>query len=96
MITHYLKISIRNLMKYKMQSFISIFGLAVGFVCFALSLIWIQYESTFDSQYKDADRIYMLYTPSTTSITGYTFSNTYAGFQNIKNAFPEIKSFLQY
>ena len=58
MITHYLKISIRNLMKYKMQSFISIFGLAVGFVCFALSLIWIQYESSFDSQYKYADRRY--------------------------------------
>ena len=26
MITHYLKISIRNLMKYNMHSFISIFG----------------------------------------------------------------------
>ena len=41
MIIHYLKISIRNLMKYKMQSLISIFGLAVGSVCFTLSLIWI-------------------------------------------------------
>lgn len=92
MITHYLKISIRNLMKYKMQSLISIIGLAVGFVCFALSLIWIQYESTFDSQYKDADRRYLLYAPSSISITGYTFSNSYVGFQNIKKTFPEIKS----
>ena len=94
MITHYLKISIRNLMKYKMQSLISIFGLAVGFVCFALSLIWIQYETSFDSQYKDADRRYMLYAPSTTSITGYSFTNSYVGFQNIKKTFPEIKSFV--
>lgn len=94
MLTHYLKISIRNLMKYKMQSFISIFGLAVGFVCFALSLIWIQYETTYDSQYKDSDSRFLLYNPSSISKTGYSFSKTYTKLQNIKNEFPEIKSFI--
>ena len=37
MILHYLKIAWRNLLKYRMQSFVNIFGLAVGFACFALS-----------------------------------------------------------
>ena len=41
MILHYLKIAWRNLLKYRMQSFVNIFGLAVGFACFALSAMWL-------------------------------------------------------
>ena len=41
MILHYLKIAWRNLLKYRMQSFVNIFGLAVGFACFALSAMWM-------------------------------------------------------
>ena len=35
MIAHYLKIAWRNLLKYRMQSVVSILGLAVGLACFA-------------------------------------------------------------
>ena len=62
MIKHCLKIAIRNLVKYKVQSAISILGLAVGFVCFSLSLYWIHYEMTYDHFRQDADRIYMVRT----------------------------------
>lgn len=62
MIKHYLKVAIRNLLKYKAQSVISILGLAVGFVCFALSFYWIHYETTYDHFRPDADRIYMVRT----------------------------------
>ena len=58
MITHYLKVTLRNLLKYKTQTFVSILGLAVGFVCFALSTYWIRYEMNYDSFHRDADRIY--------------------------------------
>ena len=37
MLLHYLKVAVRNLLKYKTQSAISIVGLALGFACFALS-----------------------------------------------------------
>ena len=60
MIKHYLKVAFRNLMKYKMQSFVSIIGLAVGFTCFALSALWIRYEMTYDNFHKGSDRIYMV------------------------------------
>ena len=60
MLKHYLKIAIRNLLKYRSQSFISIFGLAIGFTCFALGSLWIHYEMTYDSFHKDADRIYLV------------------------------------
>ena len=82
MIIHYLKIAIRNLFKYKTQSIVSILGLAIGFVCFTLSSLWVNYEMTYDSFHPDAKRMYMvstddqisagkfgLYTPS--ALAGY-------------------------
>ena len=60
MITHYLKVAFRNLLKYKTQTAISVLGLAVGFVCFALSALWIEHESTFDNYRRDVERLYMV------------------------------------
>ena len=60
MITHYLKVAFRNLLKYKTQTAISVLGLAVGFVCFSLSALWIEHESTFDHYRQDVDRLYMV------------------------------------
>ena len=52
MIQYYCKIAFRNILKYKIQSIISIIGLAVGFTCFALSNLWIHYEITYDKFYE--------------------------------------------
>ena len=60
MIIHYMKVALRNLLKYKIQTAISMLGLAVGFVCFALSAFWIEHESTYDAHRKDAHRIYVI------------------------------------
>ena len=49
MLHHYIKIAFRNLLKYKLQSFICIVGLAIGFTSFALSSLWIRYELTYDT-----------------------------------------------
>ena len=59
MITHYLKVAFRNLVKYKTQTLISIIGLSVGFTYFALSVLWIRYEMTYDNFHEGADRIYL-------------------------------------
>ena len=85
MIKHYLKVAFRNLVKYKTQSLVSIIGLAVGFTCFALSVLWIRYEMTYDTFHNGADRIYMVrahYTdsPSSTSnVTPYPLANYLQG-----------------
>ena len=60
MIKHYLKVAFRNLVKYKTQSLVSIIGLAVGFTCFALSVLWIRYEMTYDTFHEGAERIYLV------------------------------------
>ena len=59
MIRHYFKIAFRNLLKYKAQSIISIIGLAMGFTCFALTVLWIRYEMTYDTFHEGADRIHL-------------------------------------
>ena len=60
MIAHYLKVAVRNLLKYKTQSVISIVGLAIGLATFALSSIWLKYEMTYDAHWPDAERIYQV------------------------------------
>ena len=61
MIRHYLKIACRNLLKYKIQSIISILGLAIGFTCFALAVLWIRYEMTYDTFHEGFDRTHLVY-----------------------------------
>ena len=74
MIQHYCKIAFRNILKYKIQSIISIIGLAVGFTCFALSNLWIHYEITYDKFYEGVERTHLLYQEATFS--GSFFSDT--------------------
>ena len=61
LLRHSLKLALRNLAKYKLQTLISVCGLAIGFVCFALSVSWIQYEKHYDADTLDAERICMPY-----------------------------------
>lgn len=92
MFTHYLKIAVRNLKKYKLQSVISIIGLSLGFVCFTLSMIWIRYEMTYDSFHKDADLIYRVRTVSPSYANGLSPITSYALAGYLKKNFPEIQS----
>ena len=60
MIGHNLKLAWRQLVKYRLQSMVSIVSLAIGFACFAMAAMWIKYETTYDAFHKDADRTYYL------------------------------------
>lgn len=58
MISNYLKIAFRNLMKYKFISFINLFGLTVGLTCCLLILTYILNELSYDRYSKNSDNIY--------------------------------------
>ena len=58
--TH-LKISIRNLKRQKLFSFINIFGLAAGIASSIFILLWIQDELNFDRFHEKTDQIHRLY-----------------------------------
>ena len=60
MIEHYFKLAWRQLVKYRLQSLVSIVSLAIGFACFALAAMWIKYETTYDAFHKDAEKIHVI------------------------------------
>ncbi len=91
MIAHYLKVAVRNLLKYKTQSVISIVGLAIGLATFALSSIWLKYEMTYDAHWPDAERIYqvgMLREGKIEQFNRYLFPPMADG---LKQQYPEVE-----
>ena len=89
MIVHYLKVAFRSLMKYKMQTAVSIVGLAVGFVCFAFSMIWIRYELTYDSFHPGAERMYVI---NEKKRVEHDLSSTMYGLSaELSRKFPELE-----
>jgi putative ABC transport system permease protein len=57
---NYLKIAVRNLLKYKAFSFINIIGLAIGIATSILIFLFVQYEFSYDEFYKNSDRIFRI------------------------------------
>ena len=76
--------------KYKNQTLISFVGLAVGFTCFAMAMLWIRYEMTFDSFHKNAAQMYVVYRPDTRNVNGYSSSTLNMLAEHLKETFPEI------
>ena len=72
MITHYLKVAFRNLLKYKTQTVISVMGLAIGLAFFIYGLHWLNYETSYDSFYPEAERSYLVYTHDENNKVGYS------------------------
>ena len=58
MFKNYFKVAWRNLMKNKIFSFISIFGLATGMACSLLIFLFVKDELSYDRFNKDAGSIY--------------------------------------
>ena len=91
MITHYIKIAVRNLLRYKAQSAVSLLGLAVAFACVSLAVYWNHYEHTFDSFHRNSDRIYLVaYQPPMVSRVS---TNTLPELApRLKERYPEVEN----
>ena len=63
MFKNYFKIAFRNLIKNKMYSFVSIFGLAIGIAVCILLILYVQHELSYDRFHINADHIYRLCNP---------------------------------
>lgn len=58
MLGNYLKITLRNMKKYKAYSFINIASLAVGIACTIFIFLWVKDELSFDRFHENADQMY--------------------------------------
>lgn len=62
MLSNYIKVAVRQLLKNKTFSFINIFGLSVGVACCVLLTLFIQDEFSYEKHFNDHERIYRIYT----------------------------------
>ncbi|MFC1492673.1 ABC transporter permease [candidate division KSB1 bacterium] len=62
MYKNYLKVTIRNILKQKVFSFINISGLAVGLACSILILLWVNDELGYEDFHIKSDRIFRVTT----------------------------------
>lgn len=60
MIKNYINVAFRNLLRDKIANGINILGLTIGFTCFTLIALYVQYEMSYDEQHEKADRIYRI------------------------------------
>ncbi|MFN7331018.1 MAG: hypothetical protein ACK5UP_16100, partial [Bacteroidota bacterium] len=58
MLTNYLKITLRNLLRHKSFSIINIAGLTIGLVTFLAISLYIVDELSFDRFHQNKERIY--------------------------------------
>jgi putative ABC transport system permease protein len=97
MFKNYLKTAVRNLLKYKIYSVINILGLAVGFACCILILLYVIDEISYDRYHTKVDRIYRLVTERSAggSVTQWAVSPS-AHAPSLLNAFPEIQAAVRF
>jgi len=92
MFNNYIKITLRNITKYKGYSFINIFGLATGIASCLLIFLFVTEEISYDNYHKDKERIFRISTHYETK----SFSGDWAAIGPavgpfIKKDFPQVE-----
>lgn len=91
MIHNYLKIAWRNLLRHKTFSFINIFGLAGGLAACMLLFLYVQYETGYDRQHQQIDRIARVITTLQAPEATMDFGTTPAPLADaLQRDFPDI------
>jgi len=91
MFKNYIKIAFRNMKRHKGYSTINILGLATGFACTFLIVVFVQRELSYDQFHSKSDRIYRLLNSSRKepNIQSALSASGYA--PRILNDFPEVE-----
>jgi len=90
---NYFKIAVRNLIKHRNRTFISLFSLVVGMACFVLLMLYARYQLSYDSFFEKSDRIFRLgqYLPDWKFGGSNYFSSTSGVVApTLKEEFPEV------
>ena len=98
MLTNYLKIAYRTLLRQKGYAAINVVGLAVGLACFILIGLFVRFELSYDRFHEKADRIYRIAKedPGTDYLGTNRFAVTPAPLvPALMDAFPEVEHAVQ-
>lgn len=95
MLKNYLRIAVRSLARQKLYAAINIVGMAIGLAASFLILLFVRYESSYDSYHENEDRIFRVSleeTPVDGSTAVHRALISPAVGVSIENTFPQIES----
>ncbi|NOT75809.1 MAG: FtsX-like permease family protein [Cyclobacteriaceae bacterium] len=90
MIKNMLLISVRNFVRQPGHSLLNVFGLATGFTCAFLILLWVSQEYSFDRFHPETEKLFKVITHVNGSGTIQTYDAASAGIS--VSTVPEIES----
>ncbi len=91
MLRNYIKVALRNLLKYKGYTLLNISGLSFGLSAFYLILIFVVNEWSYDKHFSDSERIHRLYSIIKTSNGSQTTAQSPSGWaRHFIADFPEV------
>ncbi|MGD8535039.1 MAG: ABC transporter permease [Candidatus Aminicenantes bacterium] len=91
MFKNYIKITLRNIRKNVIHSFINISGLSIGLACSLIIMLWVQHELSYDRFHKNADRLYrVVYSSDDGEEHGRNLPGPLAAY--LREHFPEINN----
>ncbi|WP_395613639.1 ABC transporter permease [Allosphingosinicella sp.] len=92
---NYLTVGIRALTKNKTYAFINIVGLAIGLAACLLLLVYVRYETSYDTTLPNAENTYQLQTLYTEKATGQRLNlqmASYVSGQRFRDNFPQVEA----
>lgn len=92
MLKNYLKIALRNLLKYRLYTFINLTGLAIGIAACILIMLFVKDEFSFDQYHEKGDRLYRAWVKE--KYEGEIFVNAVTPFvlgPTLKTDIPEVE-----
>jgi len=91
MFKNYLKITLRNVRKHMIHSFINISGLSIGLACSLIIMLWVQHELSYDRFHENVDRLYqVVYSSDDGELHGRYLPGPLAAY--LREHFPEINN----
>src|SRR5688500_16738299 len=90
MLVNYLKVGIRNILKYKMFSFINVFGLAIAMSICMLIILMLADQNWYDAFHEKKERIYRILSNYEGSNMSYATS-AYTLASTLKAEYPIIE-----
>ncbi|MEZ4946117.1 MAG: ABC transporter permease [Cyclobacteriaceae bacterium] len=94
MLNNIFKIMWRNALKYRLHTFISLIGLAIGLMCFLVIALFVKHELSFDTQFSKSESIYRVTMSSTVGGNTNTIPTSYAPIgPELKARFGEVAEY---
>ena len=91
MFKNYLKITLRNIKKNMIHSFINISGLSIGLACSLIIMLWVQHELSYDRFHENTYHLYrVVYSSDDGDVHGTYLPGTLAA--HLRENFPEINN----